>query len=79
MVTREYQPPLHPAAGRDNINVAVSSGCRNHRLSLLPVADAPNIDLPVIIVIAQQPGGSPSGVAATVAAPLERHLGRFPA
>ncbi|UYH51494.1 efflux RND transporter permease subunit [Candidatus Kirkpatrickella diaphorinae] len=42
---------------------------------LLPVADAPNIDLPVILVIAQQPGGSPSEVAATVAAPLERHLG----
>ncbi|XAO71613.1 MAG: efflux RND transporter permease subunit [Acetobacteraceae bacterium] len=42
---------------------------------LLPVADSPNIDLPVILVMAQQPGGSPSEVAATVATPLERHLG----
>lgn len=42
---------------------------------LLPVADRPNVDLPVILVQAEQPGGSPSEIAASIAAPLERHLG----
>ncbi|GBR45159.1 efflux RND transporter permease subunit [Neokomagataea thailandica] len=41
----------------------------------LPVADLPNVDFPVIVVTASQPGGSPSEIASTVAAPLERHLG----
>ncbi|QDH13132.1 MMPL family transporter [Formicincola oecophyllae] len=41
----------------------------------LPVADLPNVDFPVIMVQATQPGGSPSEIASTVAAPLERHLG----
>lgn len=41
----------------------------------LPVADLPNVDFPVIMVMANQPGGSPSEIASTVAAPLERHLG----
>ncbi|WP_342628075.1 efflux RND transporter permease subunit [Nguyenibacter vanlangensis] len=40
----------------------------------LPVADLPNIDFPVIQVLAQQPGGSPEQVASSVAEPLERHL-----
>lgn len=42
---------------------------------LLPVADLPNIEFPVIMVTATQPGGSPSEIASTVAGPLERHLG----
>ncbi|GBR50637.1 multidrug efflux pump acriflavin resistance protein AcrB/AcrD/AcrF [Neokomagataea thailandica NBRC 106555] len=41
----------------------------------LPVADLPNVDFPVIVVTANQPGGSPAEIASTVAAPLERHLG----
>ena len=41
----------------------------------LPVADMPNIDLPIIMVEAHQSGGTPSEVASTIAAPLERHLG----
>ncbi|GBD56979.1 efflux RND transporter permease subunit [Gluconobacter wancherniae] len=41
----------------------------------LPVADLPNVDFPVIVVTATQPGGSPSEIAATIAEPLERHLG----
>ncbi|QDH16452.1 efflux RND transporter permease subunit [Swingsia samuiensis] len=41
----------------------------------LPVADLPNVDFPVIMVTANQPGGAPSEIASTVAAPLERHLG----
>lgn len=42
---------------------------------LLPVADLPNVDMPVIMVQAQQSGGSPTEIASTIAAPLERHLG----
>ena len=41
----------------------------------LPIAPLPNVDFPTIQVQAQDPGASPSIVASTVAAPLERHLG----
>lgn len=41
----------------------------------LPVADLPNVDMPVIMVQARQSGGSPTEIASTIAAPLERHLG----
>ena len=43
--------------------------------SRLPVAPLPNVDFPAIIVQANLPGASPSTMAGTVAAPLERHLG----
>ena len=43
----------------------------------LPVASLPNVDLPVIRVWASQPGADPATMAATVAAPLERHLGEI--
>ena len=43
----------------------------------LPVADLPNVDFPVIQVLARQPGGSPEEIASSVAAPLERHLGQI--
>ncbi|WP_428391563.1 efflux RND transporter permease subunit [Lichenicoccus sp.] len=43
----------------------------------LPVASLPNVDFPIILVQAQQPGGSPNEVATSVAAPLERHLGQI--
>ncbi len=42
---------------------------------LLPVAPLPRIDVPAIFVSAQLPGASPEVMAATVATPLERHLG----
>jgi multidrug efflux pump len=42
---------------------------------LLPVAPLPRIDVPAIFVSAQLPGASPDVMAATVATPLERHLG----
>ncbi|MFT8521627.1 efflux RND transporter permease subunit [Gluconobacter oxydans] len=42
---------------------------------LLPIADLPNVDLPVIQVQAQQAGGTPEEIASTIAEPLERHLG----
>ena len=42
---------------------------------LLPVSPYPNIDIPTIQVTANMPGASPETMAATVATPLERHLG----
>src|SRR5712692_86977 len=41
----------------------------------LPVAPLPQIDYPTITVTASMPGASPDTMAATVATPLERHLG----
>jgi multidrug efflux pump len=43
--------------------------------NLLPVAPLPKIDVPAIFVSANLPGASPEVMAATVATPLERHLG----
>src|SRR3984957_17181754 len=43
----------------------------------LPVASAPNGDVPSIRVSAPRPGADPSVMAATVAAPLERRLGEI--
>src|SRR5258707_2565 len=44
---------------------------------LLPVAPLPQVDFPTISVQAQLPGASPEVMAATVATPLERALGRI--
>jgi len=44
---------------------------------LLPVAPLPQVDYPTISVRAQLPGASPEVMAATVAMPLERALGRI--
>ena len=41
----------------------------------LPVAPLPQVDYPTISVSASMPGASPDTMAATVATPLERHLG----
>ncbi len=41
----------------------------------LPVSPLPQVDYPTISVSAQMPGASPDTMAATVATPLERHLG----
>ncbi|MFS8045206.1 efflux RND transporter permease subunit [Rhizobium sp. BR 314] len=41
----------------------------------LPVASLPTVDLPTIVVSASRPGADPASMAASVAAPLERHLG----
>ena len=43
----------------------------------LPVAAVPNVDFPAIEVSATRPGADPSVMAATVAAPLERRLGKL--
>ncbi len=44
---------------------------------LLPVAPLPQVDFPTISVSAQMAGASPETMAATVATPLERALGRI--
>ena len=44
---------------------------------LLPVASLPQVDFPTISVSASFPGASPETMAATVATPLERSLGRI--
>lgn len=44
---------------------------------LLPVAPLPEMDFPVVVVRASMPGASPETMAATVATPLERALGRI--
>ncbi|MDB6139279.1 MAG: multidrug efflux transporter permease subunit, partial [Verrucomicrobiaceae bacterium] len=45
--------------------------------SLLPVSPLPQVDYPTISVSASLPGASPETMAATVATPLERTLGRI--
>jgi len=45
--------------------------------NLLPVASLPQVDFPTISVSASLPGASPETMAATVATPLERSLGRI--
>ncbi|MGH8739116.1 MAG: efflux RND transporter permease subunit, partial [Burkholderiales bacterium] len=45
--------------------------------NLLPVAPLPQVDFPTISVQASLPGASPETMAATVATPLERALGRI--
>jgi multidrug efflux pump len=44
---------------------------------LLPVAPLPQVDFPTISINASLPGASPDVMAATVATPLERALGRI--
>jgi multidrug efflux pump len=46
-------------------------------LRLLPVSPLPQVDFPTISVQASLPGASPETMAATVATPLERSLGRI--
>ncbi len=43
----------------------------------LPVASLPTVELPTITVSAQRPGADPETMARTVAAPLERRLGKI--
>ena len=44
---------------------------------LLPVAPLPQVDYPTLSVSVSLPGASPETMAATVATPLERSLGRI--
>ncbi|MGA7323537.1 MAG: efflux RND transporter permease subunit, partial [Rhodomicrobium sp.] len=43
----------------------------------LPVSSLPNVDMPTIRISASLPGADPETVAATIAAPLERHIGEI--
>ena len=43
----------------------------------LGVAALPNVEFPVIFVVANQPGADAENMASTVAAPLERHMGQI--
>jgi multidrug efflux pump len=45
---------------------------------LIGVAAFPSIEFPGVAVMAQMPGASAQTMAATVMAPLERHIGRIP-
>ncbi len=45
--------------------------------AFLPVASLPSVEFPVIRVTATRPGADPETMAASVAAPLERHLGEI--
>lgn len=45
--------------------------------NLLPIAPLPQVDFPTISVTAALPGASPENMATSVAAPLERQLGRI--
>ncbi len=45
--------------------------------NFLPVASLPSIDFATIRIAATRPGADPETMAATVAAPLERHLGEI--
>ncbi|MBB2202053.1 efflux RND transporter permease subunit [Gluconacetobacter tumulisoli] len=44
---------------------------------VLPVGDLPNISVPIIYVVATQPGASPQQMASSVTTPLERRLGQI--
>ncbi|HEX3350731.1 MAG TPA: efflux RND transporter permease subunit, partial [Acetobacteraceae bacterium] len=45
--------------------------------NFLPVSALPRVDIPVIVVFAAQPGADPETLAASVTAPLERHLAQI--
>ena len=44
---------------------------------VLPVASVPRVDVPVVFIQANLPGGSPQVMATSVATPLERRLGHI--
>src|ERR1700684_908338 len=56
------------------IGIALAGGIAYFKL---PVSPLPQVDFPTISVSAQMAGASPDVMAATVATPLERHLGQI--
>ena len=42
----------------------------------LAVSPLPSVDIPTIVVLAGRPGADPETMATSIAAPLERRLGR---
>ena len=70
--------PLAPFIGRPVSTTLLTIGvalARFFAFMRLPVAPLPQVDYPTITVSASMPGASPATMAATVATPLERHLG----
>jgi multidrug efflux pump len=68
--------PIHRPVATTLLTLAVAlAGALAFRL--LPVAALPQVDFPTISVSAALPGASPEVMAATVATPLERTLGRI--
>src|SRR5258706_8661540 len=67
-IARPVAPPLLTIA-------VVLAGAMAFRT--LPVSPLPQVDFPTISVSASQAGASPETMAATVATPLERALGRI--
>ncbi|MBV1822698.1 efflux RND transporter permease subunit [Komagataeibacter oboediens] len=65
---------LRPVATTLLAAAIVLSGLFAYRL--LPVGDLPDIAVPVIYVMATQPGASPQQMASSVTTPLERRLGQ---
>jgi multidrug efflux pump len=57
-----------------SIGVALAGGVA---FGLLPVSPLPQVDFPTVSVSASLPGASPEVMAATVATPLERAMGRI--
>ncbi|MGK4724832.1 efflux RND transporter permease subunit, partial [Salmonella enterica] len=51
--------------------------CGSLGFRLLPVAPLPQVEFPVIMFSASQPGASPETMASSVATPFERSLGRI--
>ena len=67
-----------PFIGRPVATILLTAGvtlCGVVAFFHLPVAPLPRMDAPAIFVSATLPGASPEVMAATVATPLERHLG----
>ena len=56
------------------VGIALAGGIAYFKL---PVAPLPQVDFPTISVSASMAGASPDVMAATVATPLERHLGQI--
>ena len=71
----EHTCNIHPPAHRHRASGSRSRAGGRHGYFLLPVSPLPNIDVPTISVTASMAGASPDVMAATVATPLERHLG----
>ncbi|HET9329050.1 MAG TPA: efflux RND transporter permease subunit, partial [Steroidobacteraceae bacterium] len=57
-----------------SVGIALAGGIAYFKL---PVAPLPQVDFPTISVNASMAGASPDVMAATVATPLERHLGQI--
>ena len=73
----EHLGALHPPPGRHHAAHLAIALAGAVAFRLLPVAPLPQVDFPTISVSASLPGASPETMAATVATPLERSLGRI--